>query len=225
MLDEAGHARVAAAIAEAEAKTSGEIVCVLDRDAHVYLEWVLALAAALAFLLPFLATFLGFGPTAWRDLFLPSWQAPGETLPDLATIELYAAAQVLVFLGAVVLLRQTPLAQRFAPAPMRRARVHELALKQFLARGIHLTTGRTGVLVYVSLHDHMTEIVADEGIYAKVSPDVWAEADAALLEEAARGDLAAGFVRAVGIIGATLAAHFPPAARNRDELPNRLIEL
>lgn len=219
------HDRIAAAIEAAEARTSGEIVCVLDRDCHVYLEWVLALAAALAFLLPFLATLAGFGPTAWRDALFPAWQTPGATLPDIATIELYAAAQVLVFLAAVLLLRRSPFAQRLAPEAMRRARVHDLALKQFLARGIHLTAGRTGVLVYVSLHDRVAEIVADEAIYAKVAPGIWAEADAALVEEAACGDLTTGFVRAIAIVGDILAEHFPPVDRNPDELPNRLIEL
>ncbi len=217
--------RIAEAIAAAEARTSGEIVCVLDRDRHLYLEWVLALAAVLAFLLPFLATLAGFGPTAWRDLLFPAWHAPGETLPDIATIELYAAAQVLVFLLAFLLLRHSPFAQRLAPEPLRRARVHELALKQFLARGIHTTAERTGVLVFVSLPDHMTEIIADEGIYARVAPGIWGEADAALLEELARGDLTTGFVRAIGIVADILAEHFPPVERNRDELPNRLIEL
>ncbi|WP_448582709.1 TPM domain-containing protein [Thermaurantiacus sp.] len=219
------HERVAAAIAAAEATTSGEIVCVLDTDRHIYLEWVLALAAALAFTVPLLLTLAGFGPTAWRDTLFPAWQAAGQPLPDIATVELHAAAQVLVFLAAFLLLRVTPIAQRYAPAALRRARVHELALKQFLARGIHLTAERTGVLIFASLHDQMAEIVADEGIYAKVSPDVWGEADAALLAEARRGNLAQGFVRAVGIVGAILAEHFPPAPRNRDELPNRLIEL
>lgn len=219
------HDRIAAAIAAAEATTAGEIVCVLDTDRHVYLEWVLALAAALAFTLPLLATLAGFGPTAWRDALFPAWQAAGQPLPDIATVELYAAAQVLLFLLAFLLLRASPFAQRLAPAPLRRARVHELALKQFLARGIHLTEGRTGVLIFASLHDRMTEIVADEGIYAKVAPEAWAEADAALIQDARNGQLAEGFIRAIGIVGAILAAHFPPAPRDRDELPNRLIEL
>jgi putative membrane protein len=119
----------------------------------------------------------------------------------------------------------SPLAQRWAPEGVRRDRVHEMALKQFLARGVHLTADRTGVLIFVSLKDRMTEIVADEGIYAKVSPDVWAEADAALLSGIRRGDVIAGFEAAIAVVGGVLAEHFPPRDDNPDELPNRLIEM
>ncbi|WP_448586455.1 TPM domain-containing protein [Thermaurantiacus sp.] len=219
----AEHDRIAKAIAAAEARTSGEVACVLDRERYVYLEWVFGLAALIAFALPFLLALAGFGPTAWRNLAAPSWS--GAALAERHIIELYVAAQVLIFILAAVLLWNSPLAQRLAPSGLRRARVHELALRQFLARGIHLTTGRTGVLIYASLHDRMTEIVADEGIYAKVDPEVWAEADAALLSGLARGDIAAGFEAAIARVGEVLAQHFPPAPRNPDELPNRLIEL
>jgi putative membrane protein len=34
-----------------------------------------------------------------------------------------------------------------------------------------------------------------------------------------------GFVAAVEQCGAVLAAHFPPGALNRDELPNKLVEI
>ena len=218
--------RVSAAIQEAEARTSGEILCVLDRERHVYREWILALAALAAFALPFLSSLAGFGPSALLDLLgAGDWISAREGRSELRLIEAYAAVQLFLFLALAFLLAQTPLAQRWAPLSMRRERVHELALKQFLAHGIHQTTARTGVLIFVSLHDHVAEIVADEGIYAKVSPEVWAEPDAALLEEARRGDLANGFVRAVAMVGDILASHFPPADGNPDELPNRLIEL
>lgn len=218
--------RVTLAIEQAEARTSGEILCVLDRDRHVYYEWILALAALGAFVIPFLATLAGVGPSALLELFgAADWLTREEGLSEIRLVEAYAATQLLLFLLLAFLVARTPLAQRHAPLSMRRERVHELALKQFLAQGIHLTQARTGVLIFVSLHDHVAEIVADEGIYAKVSPDVWAEADAALLAEAARGDLGAGFVRAVGIVGDILAEHFPPPGINTDELPNRLIEL
>ena len=38
------------------------------------------------------------------------------------------------------------------------------------------TTGRTGVLIYLSMREHRAEIVADESIAAKVSAEVWGEA-------------------------------------------------
>jgi putative membrane protein len=222
-VSDADHARIALAISDAEARTSGEIACVLDRERHAYLEWVFGLAALFAFGVPFLLVLVGAGPTAWRDLVAPSWS--DSPLSERHLVELYVAAQVLIFILAALLLWRSPFAQRYAPEGLRRDRVHELALKQFLARGIHLTAGRTGVLIYASLRDRMTEIVADEGIYSKVDPGAWGEADAALLAGLARGDAAAGFEAAIAAVGGLLAQHFPPRADNVDELPNRLIEL
>ena len=39
-------------------------------------------------------------------------------------------------------------------------------MKQFLSRNIHVTTARTGVLLFVSLAERYAEIVADSGINA-----------------------------------------------------------
>jgi putative membrane protein len=222
-IDTTGHARIAEAIERAESTTSGEIACVLETDGHVYFEWVLGVSAFLAFLLPFLLTLAGFGPSAWAALLPFGWE--WDSLTDIEIVELYAAVQVAIFIVLGLLFWWSPLAQRWAPEGVRRDRVHEMALKQFLARGVHLTADRTGVLIFVSLKDRMTEIVADEGIYAKVSPDVWAEADAALLSGIRRDDVIAGFEAAITIVGGVLAEHFPPRDRNPDELPNRLIEM
>jgi putative membrane protein len=222
-VDASGHGRIAEAIERAEATTSGEIACVLETDGHVYFEWVLSVSAFLAFLLPFLLTLAGFGPEAWVGL-LPLGLA-WESLSVVEAVEVYAAVQVALFILFGLLFWWSPLAQRWAPEGVRRDRVHEMALKQFLARGVHLTADRTGVLIFVSLKDRMTEIVADEGIYAKVSPEVWAEADAALLSGIRRGDVIAGFEAAIAVVGGVLAEHFPPRDDNPDELPNRLIEM
>ncbi|MCG2842699.1 hypothetical protein L6Q21_17120 [Sandaracinobacter sp. RS1-74] len=212
--------RIAAAIAAAESTTSGEIVCTYSSERHRYVEWVLALAAVTAFLVPLAATLLGFGPSDWAA-FVGIWQS--EPLNDRQTVEIYALAQVVVLLLTTLALWWSPLAQRFAPLSMRRERVHEIALKQFLTRGIHLTAERTGVLIHVSVEDHVVEVIADEGIYSKVQPDHWGETAAALLAGMSRGDTAQGFVDAIGLAGQVLASHFPPRDDDEDELPNRLL--
>jgi putative membrane protein len=220
MLAETDQARIADAIHAAEAKTDGEIVCTLAAERHRYVEWVLALAAAVAFLLPLLATFAGFGPSRWAALF-GLWQA--APLTDRQTVEIYALGQVIILLLATLALWWSPLAQRFAPLSLRRDRVHEIALKQFLTRGIHLTSARTGILIHVSLEDHVVEVIADEGIYSKVPAETWAETAGVLLAGIRRGDIAQGFVDAIDLAGQLLATHFPKTDGNPDELPNRLV--
>jgi putative membrane protein len=79
------------------------------------------------------------------------------------------------------------------------------------------------VLILATHDERHAEIVADEGIYAKVSPEVWAEAVAALITHMKRGDPAGGFVEAVRLCGEVLAKHFPPTGENPNELPDTII--
>ena len=218
--DDAAQERIAAAITEAESFTAGEILCTYSNERHRYVEWVLALAAAIAFIVPLVSTLAGFGPTQWAAA-VGIWQA--APLTDAETVEIYALVQVMLLVVATLALWWSPLAQRFAPLSMRRDRVHDMALKQFLARGIHITENRTGVLIHLSVEDHVVEVVADEGIYRCVAPDHWADTAAALLAGVKRGDPTQGYVDAIAMAGSVLSVHFPPTPDNPDELPNRLL--
>lgn len=217
------HDRIAAAIADAELGTSGEIVCVVTEQKHRYVSTGLAAAALIAFALPFGALWLGADYAAlmpWRG-----WTA--DPAADLrAGIEAYAVVQVAIFAIAAALGAWTGLGAALTPRAIKRERVHAEALSQFRARGIGRTRARTGVLIYVSMADHIAEVVADEGIYAKVAPEFWGTTVAALIAGLKAGDAARGFVDAVALAGGVLAEHFPPEVRdNPNELPDRLIEL
>ncbi len=73
--------------------------------------------------------------------------------------------------------------------------------------------------------EHRAEIVADEAIHSKVTPETWGEAMAKLVAEVREGRLADGMVAAIGDVGKVLSAHFPRASDDVNELPDRLIEL
>jgi len=81
------------------------------------------------------------------------------------------------------------------------------------------------VLLYLSLAEHRAEILADSAIHSRVTPEVWGAAMAALLAEVKEGRPAEGMAAAVAQIGIVLSAHFPRAADDVNELPDRLIEL
>jgi putative membrane protein len=87
------------------------------------------------------------------------------------------------------------------------------------------TIGRTGVLLYLSLLERRAEIVADAAIDAKVKPEVWGQAMAALVAEVKAGRPAHGMAEAVRLIGDVLAEHFPRSSSDTNELPDSLIEL
>ena len=223
MFSAADKIAIADAITAAEAHTSGEIVAIVSDRVDHYPATGLTYAALLAFALPLAATLLGVGPD--RIGALTDWSS-GDAGEDLRrAVEAYAAVQIVVFVLAAALFVRTRLGATLTPRPIKREHVHAAALTQFRARGIGATRAHTGVLIYVSLHDRIAEVVADTAIFAKVSPGHWATAVIALTDGIKAGTPGAGFVNAIALAGAVLAEHFPATGDNVDELPNRLIEL
>jgi putative membrane protein len=202
MLSEAEKERVAAAIRVAETKTSGEIFCVVAHSAGSYHLVPVAWAAVLALAVP--------APL----LLLTLWPASAIYLAQLTTF-------ILVAVG----LSRPSIRYRIVPRSAKHARAHAAAMRQFLAQGLQHTEKRTGVLIFASLAERYAEIVADVGINAKVSNEVWQDAVDALIAGIKRGRIDEGFIAAIERCGAVLAEHFPPGALNRDELPNKLVEI
>jgi putative membrane protein len=202
MISQADRARITDAIHAAEARTSGEIFCVIARYSSDYRLVPLAWAAALALLVP--------APL----IYLTLWPA-----------SLIYLVQLVVFVAAALALSLPAIRFHIVPRRTRHERAHAEAMRQFFAQGLHQTENRTGVLIYASLAERYAEIVADAGIHAKVTSEVWDQAIAALVQAMREGRPGDGFVAAVERCGAVLAAHFPPGALNRDELPNKLVEI
>jgi putative membrane protein len=202
MISQADRARITDAIRAAEAKTAGEIFCVIARASSDYRLVPLAWAAALALVVP--------APL----IYLTLWPA--------AVIYLI---QLVVFIAAALVLSLPAIRFRVVPRRTRHERAHAEAMRQFFAQGLDQTENRTGVLIYASLAERYAEIVADAGIHAKVTSQVWDQAIAALVAGMREGRAGDGFVAAIERCGAVLAEHFPPGALNRDELPNRLVEI
>ena len=101
----------------------------------------------------------------------------------------------------------------------------ERAIEMFSNLRVWDTEHNSGVLVYLLLADHDIEIVADRGIAARVDPAEW-EQVAQTMEAAFRqGKFERGALEGIERISALLAAHFPPAGHNPDELANRPVIL
>lgn len=218
-------ARIAAAIAAAEAHTSGEIFCVLAREVSSYRDISLGWAAAAAMLLPLGLIPLGFDP-AWIPGLGDGWQAAHLSSTDVLvgqSLAAYVLVQAAVFLTVLLLTSIPAVRLPVTPRAVRRARVRRAAVEQFLAHGLHVTEARTGVLIFAALSDHQVEVIADEGIHARVDQAVWADAASALAAGLKRGDSAGGFESAIQLCGAVLAEHFPPGAKNPNELADRLV--
>lgn len=226
-LTPADHVRVSTAIRAVEARTSGEIFCVLAGRVSSYRDVSLGWAAAAALLVPLALIPLGFD-AAWFPGVSDSWEAAHMAARDLTVgraLSVYAVVQAAVFIAVFLLTCIPALQRRLTPRGVRRARVRRAALQQFMAHGLHATQARTGVLIFAALADHQVEVVADAGIHALVDPDVWAQAVDVLTVAIREGRPADGFEAAVAVAGEVLARNFPPRARPIDELPNRVVEI
>lgn len=192
--------RISAAIAEAERKTSGEIVAVVTEASDGYVHIPLLWAALSALLVPL------------PLIYLTKWP-----------VQHIYALQLATFACVALLTQWWPLRMRLVPAAVKRGRAHRNAMAQFLAQDLHTTKGRTGVLIFVSVAERFAEVIADEGIYQKVRPDLWEDVVRDLTDHIKRGEAADGFMRAITECGAALAEHFPADGSDEDELPNHLI--
>ena len=220
-LTEEEHVRVSAAVAAAERGTSGELVLVVapesDRYHDVALHYAVGAMLLLAGVMALKPDWLALAAT---PLHFGWSEALGGT--ELAALML---GQALVFLLVRLALAYRPLRLALTPGDTKARRVRRQALAIFRSAVMGRTVDATGVLLYLSLAEHRAELIADSGIHHETRPEQWGEAMVALIDHVRAGRLADGMVEAVAQIGAILAAHHPPAEGDRNELPDRLIEL
>jgi len=194
----ADHEAVAAAIREAEKRTSGQIVCVLAQASSDYAYVTILWASVLALLAP------------WPLIEFTQW-----------SVQRIFVAQLLVFMAAALIFSWPPLRLVLVPRAVRRARAHRAAVEQFVVRRVAHTKNRCGVLIFVSLAERYARIIADEGIAQKVHNSEWQAAIDALVAHMRDGRIVQGLAAAVERCGAVLAAHAPPDG-SANELPDRL---
>jgi len=194
--------RIAEAIRAAEQKTSGEIFCVMAAASSNYRFVPIARAALIAIAVPLP---LFYFTSLWAE-------------------QIYFV-QIAVFAACAMLFSLPGLRLALVPRWIKRDRASVEAKRQFAARGLHLTSQRTGVLIFASIAERHVEIVADSGINDKVAPEVWDRAVKVMIERIKQGRPVEGFLEAIRICGEVLAKHFPPGAIDKNELPNKLVLL
>ncbi len=226
MLSEADHKRITAAIEAAEAKTSGEIFCVLAQDVSRYREVPLAWGAIAAFVLPPLLVLGGLHRLALADIFT-SWTDDSVRAVEgliLRALSSYALVQAGLFL-CVALIVSLPMVRRaMTPGSLKRHRVRQVARHHFAASGSRLSHAEPHILIFASLADRKVELVAHDAIHKAVGDKPWNDAVAAVVQGMKAGSPADGFVRAIEICGAALAEHFPSTGPAKNQLPNTLLE-
>lgn len=197
------HQRISEAIRAIEAETSGEIVCVAARQCEPY-QIIAVMWSLLAGLLAGAAAAPFWG--AWPAV----WLVPG---------------QVAVAGACLLALQYMPLRMVLVPRAVKRRRAHRLARTQFLEQGLHMTDGRTGILIFAALAEHYVELIADKGINDRVDPAVWNVVIGDFTGQMKQGRTIDAFDGAIRACGGLLKTHAPRPLRNPNELPDHLIEI
>ncbi|MET3889904.1 putative membrane protein [Bosea sp. OAE506] len=201
-MNEQDRQTIAEAVRQAESETSGEIVVMIDRAAASYRTVPVVLALTLSLFVP------------WPLLALTATSAPRIFLIQLICAVLLLATLLWYGRGG-----------RFVPGFVKRRRAHDVALREFAARGLSHTRQRSGVLLYVAIQERYAEIIADTGIDGRVDQAVWDGIVEAVVAAGREDRLREGIVTAVRAIGAVLANHAPRSPDDVDELPNNVVIL
>lgn len=193
------HERITAAIRAAEAKTSGEIVCVLAEVSSHATVLPVFVAAVIALVTPWLLVAFTTMPVL-RILFV----------------------QAIVFAVLLTILCIPAVRIALVPRRARRAIAYRVAMEQFISRGIARNIGTSGILIFVSLAERYARIIVDDEIAKQVPQSRWQSAVDALIAHVREGRVADGFIAAIELCGNELAQHFPETDSSRSRLPDRL---
>ncbi|MFM8312881.1 MAG: TPM domain-containing protein [Deltaproteobacteria bacterium] len=194
------------AVQKAESKTSGEIVPVIyNKCTNTQL------------IFPLLFILLSLTWHVLQDQWFPINFWEGHLFTQIGL--------PLLVVGAIsFFLSQAPWVQRLFISKRRREQfVRDRAELEFYRCGIPQTQDRTGILLFVSLLERYSVVLADKRIAEKLPKETWDEVLSILNSKITPQHFAQGFVPAIEKCGDILAAHLPKEASDTDELPNQPI--
>ncbi len=204
---------ISAAVAEAEKKTSAEIVPVVatTSDRYERAEDLAGLGGALAA--------VAVVWTAVQRLHT-DWEGHPELALQLPTV-------LAIFVGGwalgVLLARMIPpLKRALISRKSSLARVLVAAHHAFESLHVGGTSGSTGVVIYVSLFERRVCVWADRSVSEKISEAEWKDACETLTRGLRDGKPREGFVEAIRKLGDVLAKPFPIKPEDLNELSNEL---
>lgn len=96
------------------------------------------------------------------------------------------------------------------------------AKRDFYREKLYKTRDHTGVLVLLALGENKFAVLADKGIYSKISQDELNNLVFEMSREFRAGHFRQGVLRAVKALGDKLAEHFPRKPDDVNELPDEV---
>jgi putative membrane protein len=194
--------RIRRAVAEAESRSSGEIVTMVVKESERYREAEALGALLLAGLVAVIASVVFHHVTIWT----------------------YIPVVCLLFFPSLLLFRRFPrLKLSFAGKGRQAEAVRERALAAFYEKGLYRTEGETGVLIFISLLERKVWILGDRGINEKITPAHWQALAGELASGIRSGRGADALCQVISGCGSLLASHFPRRPDDRNELSDEIL--
>jgi len=210
--------RVGQAVAEAEGRTSAEIVPVVAASSARYdrAEDVVGV-------------FVGVAAMIVAALLLPRASSePGSWGGMSAGLRLLFLALAVVagfVAGAVLATSFHGLRALFIPRAQAKEEVNLRARAVFFDKNVRRTAGATGVLIYVSLQERMAAILADDAALERLGQPAVEKLRDEFVKHLRRGDVIDALCKTILAAGEALAPVLPRAADDVNELSDALIVL
>jgi putative membrane protein len=191
--------RLKAKTKEIESRTIGEVVVmVVDRSDH-YIEAEILGGALLGSLLSLILTLLFFHASLWS----------------------YVPLSFAFFFPCRLLFCRADAMKKLLIGIQRKEEaVRRGAERAFFERGLYKTKKNTGVLFFLSLLERKIWILADKGIYEKMSQETLDRFAGDVSRGIREGRACEVLSQAIEEVGVLLARHFPVTPDDTDELPD-----
>ena len=202
LLSESERKRIAAAIEQAESKTSGEIVFTLADASSPYQH--ATLQAGL------------IGMAAAAAIYL--------ALPVAHTVAGVLWSEFISFAAFAALFSRHPWRRWFISRREIDARVYDAAFMQFYSSGLYKTRESNGIEIYLSCFERQVVVIGDRGIHARMGNAQWDEIRDTILRGIKGGKACDGICAAIERCGQILEKHFPFRHDDINELSNAIID-
>lgn len=190
------------AVAEAEAKSSGEIAVTVVRESERYREAEKLGALLLAGLLAVIVSIATGHVSIWS----------------------YIPFVCVFFFPSLWLFRRFPRLKLSFAGPRRQVEaVRERALATFYEKELHRTRDESGILIFISILERKVWILGDHGINQRIKPGHWHALAREVAAGVRSGQAAETLCRVIATIGDELARHFPRREDDVNELPDELM--
>jgi putative membrane protein len=197
LFEEAAREKTAAEVKSIEARTAAEVVVAVRRTSGQYRHTDYLVGFGLS-----LATLLAL-------LYLPI-DFPLEFFPVDVALSFVA--------GAYVSAALPPLRRGLTSRKLLEENVRTAARAAFVELGVSRTSGRTGLLVFVSAFEQRVEVVTDVGVNTAALGREWEEALTKLSAATASAKTPEPFLQALRLMASPLERVLPRSADDIDEL-------